>query len=155
MKAKSISILAILVGLTLTFSIAALSIQYQQQVWAPRDCGSCIPDFMKTIHEFEKNVIGGVIDPNSVPPSPVVRELLEAYVQDVNRIFLGGPDTIPGLVESYQEAVLSLLNSPPPEPEKHPGISFMQDFKELTTQMIHQVIQQIQQQQQQQRGGEG
>jgi hypothetical protein len=30
----------------------------------------------------------------------------------------------------------------------------MQDFKELTTQMIHQVIQQIQQQQQQ-GGGEG
>jgi hypothetical protein len=151
MKAKSISILAILAGLTLTLSIGAMSIQYQQQVWAPRGCGGCIPHFMKTTHEFEKNVIGGVIDPNSVPPSPVVRELLEAYVLDVNRIFLGGPDTIPGLVESYQQAVLSLLNSPP-EPDKHPGISFMQDFKKVTTQMIQQVIQQIQQQQQQQEG---
>jgi len=35
------------------------------------------------------------------------------------------------LVGDYQEEVLSLLVAPP-EPEKHIGIAFMQDFKKLT-----------------------
>ena len=151
MKPKSISILAILAALTLTLSIGALSIQYPQKVWAPRNCGGCL-EFKKLTHEFEKNVIGLIGNPNDTPPSPVVRELLGVYTDGAMRIFLGGPDTIPGILESYQEEVLSLLNSPP-EPDKHPGISFMQDFKKLTSQMIQQVIQQIQQQQQ--GGGEG
>jgi hypothetical protein len=35
------------------------------------------------------------------------------------------------LLRDYQQKVLSLLSAPP-EPEKHPGVSFMQDFKKLT-----------------------
>jgi hypothetical protein len=83
MKAKSISILAILAGLTLTSSIGALTIQYQQQVWAPRVCPGCL-EFKKLTHEFEKAVIdAAVIDPNSIP------ELLEQYNQAVLRLFTG------------------------------------------------------------------
>jgi hypothetical protein len=83
MKAKSISILAILAGLTLTLSIGAMSIQYQQQAWAPRGCGGCV-EFKKLTHEFEKAVIDvAVIDPNSIPG------LLEQYNQAVLRLFTG------------------------------------------------------------------
>ena len=83
MKAKSISILAILAGLTLTFSIGALSIQYQQQVWAPRECGSCV-EFKKLTHEFEKDVIeaASIGDPGIIPA------LLEQYNEDVRALDL-------------------------------------------------------------------
>jgi hypothetical protein len=40
-------------------------------------------------HAFEKNVISGQWNPGDTPP---IRELLSAYVDDVNRILLGGPD---------------------------------------------------------------
>ena len=53
---------------------------------------------------------------------------MQTYAEDVNRIFLGGPNTIPELVGDYQEEVLSLLVAPP-EPEKHIGVAFMQDLK--------------------------
>jgi hypothetical protein len=60
-----------------------LAIQYQQQVWAPRECGSCV-EFKKLTHEFEKAVIDvAVIDPNSIPG------LLEQYNQAVLRLFTG------------------------------------------------------------------
>src|SRR5215510_231004 len=70
MKAKSISIWAILAGLTLTFSIGALSIQYQQQVWAPRDCPSCTP--------FNFKVKECRVDTN---PEPVSCKELRAAVE--------------------------------------------------------------------------
>lgn len=85
----------------------------------------------KLTHEFEKDVIGLVGNPDEVPPSPVVGELHRVYTDGALRIFLGGPDTIPALIENYQQAVLGLLNSPP-DPEKHPGIAFMQNFRQLT-----------------------
>ncbi|HEY7109976.1 MAG TPA: hypothetical protein VH415_11130 [Nitrososphaeraceae archaeon] len=83
MKAKSISILAILAGLTLTFSIGALSIQYQQQVWAPRQCAGCL-EFKKLTHEFEKDVIesASIGDPGIIPA------LLEQYNKDVRALDL-------------------------------------------------------------------
>lgn len=52
-----------------------------QQVYAPRDCGSCV-QFKKLTHEFEKDVI-------------------EAAT-------IGDPNTIPGLLEQYNENVRAL-----------------------------------------------
>jgi hypothetical protein len=132
MKAKSISKLAILAGLTLTLSIGALSIQYQQQIWAPRSCAGCVISlFKQTTHEFEKNVISLVGNPNE-GPQPHLRELLDAYVQDVNRIFLGGPDTIPGLVEQYKQAVLPIFEIPPPDGDKQAQHDQIKEFRQLT-----------------------
>jgi hypothetical protein len=83
MRAKSISILGILAAVTLVWSVGALSILYSQQVWAPRSCGGCV-EFKKLTHEFEKVVIdAAVIDPNSIPG------LLERYSQAVLRLFTG------------------------------------------------------------------
>lgn len=57
--------------------------------------------------------------------------LLQTYAEDVNRIFLGEPDTMPVLLGDCQQKVLSLLSAPPVQ-DKHAGIAFMQDFKKLT-----------------------
>ena len=56
-----------------------------QQVSAPRTCGSCV-QFKKLTHEFEKNVIDAATngDPNTIPG------LLEQYNQDVLDIFVRG-----------------------------------------------------------------
>ena len=70
-------------------------------------------------------------NPDELLPSPVVGELHRVYTDGAIRIFLGVPDTVSGLIENYQQAVLSLLDSPP-EPNKHQGIEFMQDLKKLT-----------------------
>jgi hypothetical protein len=102
-----------------------------------------IGEFKKLTHELEKAVIGLIGNPNDLPPSPVVRELLQTYAEDVSRIFLGGPDTIPELVGDYQQKVLSLLVAPP-DPEKHSGIhsgiDFMQDLHILTHEFEKAVI---------------
>jgi hypothetical protein len=98
------------------------------QVAAPRDCGQCV-QFKKLTHEFEKAVIGD--QDISQGPIPHLRELLDAYAQDVNRIFLGGPDTIPGLLEQYQQAVLAVFQTPP-EPEKQQLHDQIKEFRQLT-----------------------
>jgi hypothetical protein len=129
MKTKNNLVLTI-IGAAILLTFVSMSTLYQQQVYAPRNCGSCV-EFKKLTHELEKAVIGLVEKPNGVPPSPVVRDLLQTYAEDVNRIFLGGPDTIPELVGDYQQKVLSLLSAPP-EPDKnvgfHSGIDFMTDL---------------------------
>jgi hypothetical protein len=53
-----------------------------QQVNAPRTCGECTA-FKKLTHEFEKSVIDAASsgDPNTIP------SLLEQYNQDVLRTF--------------------------------------------------------------------
>jgi hypothetical protein len=58
------------------------------QVYAPRGCNGCT-EFKKLTHEYEKNVINAIGDPN-ISPRP--RELLVGYVDDVNRIFVGDPN---------------------------------------------------------------
>jgi len=99
-----------------------------QQAYAPRDCPGCL-EFKKLTHEFEKNVIG---DPNiSQGPAPHLRELLDAYVDDVNGIFLGGPDTIPVLLEQYHQAVLAVFINPP-DPDKQQQHDQIKEFKDLT-----------------------
>jgi hypothetical protein len=88
-----------------------------------------IGEFKKLTHDFEKNVIG---DPNvSQGPQPHLRELLDAYANDVTQIFLGGPDTIPGLLEQYQLAVLAVFVQPP-EPDKQQKHDQIQEFRQLT-----------------------
>jgi len=52
-----------------------------QQVSAPRDCGSCV-QFKKLTHEFEKDAINAATN--------------------------GDPDTIPSLLEQYNEDVRAL-----------------------------------------------
>ncbi len=56
-----------------------------QQVSAPRECGSCL-QFKKLTHEFEKAVFDAATngDPNTIP------SLLEQYNQDVLDIFARG-----------------------------------------------------------------
>jgi hypothetical protein len=96
-----------------------------QQTYAPRTCAGC-GEFKKLTHEYEKNVINAIGD-----PSPGPRELLSAYVDDVNRIFLGGPDTIPGLAEQYQSALLAVFTQPP-EPDKQAQHDQIKEFRQLT-----------------------
>jgi hypothetical protein len=120
----TITLLAILVYGAVTGIIALNA----QQVYAPRSCAGCV-EFKKLTHEFEKNVIG---DPNIFQgPAPHLRELLDAYVQDVMRTFLGGPDTIPGLLEQYQSDVLAVFQNPP-EPDKQAQHDQIKEFKQLT-----------------------
>jgi hypothetical protein len=127
MKVMRISMLAVLVTVTLIGSIAAATIPLQQQAYAPRNCGGCV-EFKKTTHELEKSVINAIGDPD-ITPGP--RELLSAYVDDVNRIFLGGPDTIPGLLEQYELAVLAVFQAPP-EPDKQAQHDQIKEFRQLT-----------------------
>jgi hypothetical protein len=123
MKSFTVPLLAI-VAAAMVMGIVTVGMQ---QTYAPRDCGSCVA-FKKLTHEYEKNVINAIGDPN-ISPGP--RELLSAYVDDVIRIFLGGPDTIPGLLEQYQTAVLAVLQNPP-DPDKQEKNEQIKEFRQLT-----------------------
>ena len=125
MKAIRIPIMAIMAATILVVPIGIFASQQQQASAFIIEGGK---DFKKLTHEFEKNVINAVGDPN-ISPGP--RELLIAYVEDVNRIFLGGPDTIPGLLEQYQLAVLAVFTQPP-EPDKQQKQDRIQEFRQLT-----------------------
>ena len=72
--------MAILASVTIV-TIVTMS---TQQVYAPRDCGSCA-EFQKLTDEFEKNVI----DAASVsPPDPDrIQTLLGEYSDDVLKLF--------------------------------------------------------------------
>ena len=93
-----------------------------QQVYAPRDCAGCAK-FKKLTHEFEKNVINAIGDPN-ISPQP--RELLVGYVGDVDRILVGDPN-IDRLLQSYQDDVTSIFDINPPDPDKQ-----IKDFRAVT-----------------------
>jgi len=84
-----------------------------QQVSAPRGCGSCL-EFKKLTHEYEKNVINAIGDPN-ISPQP--RELLVGYVGDVRSIFVGDPN-IDRLLQSYQDDVTTIFDINPPDPDR-------------------------------------
>jgi len=131
MKVKNKLGLTILAMAILIIPIGVTAVQ-QQQAYAPRTCPGCMPQFKKLTNEFEKAVIGLVGNPNELPPSPAVSELHRVYTDGALRIFLGGPDTIPVLLEDYQQEVLSLLSAPPDPDKQHPGIAFMQNFRKLT-----------------------
>jgi len=84
-----------------------------QQVSAPRGCSGCV-EFKKLTHEYEKNVINAIGDPNQ---SPGPRELLVGYVGDVNRILIGDPN-FDRMFKSYQEDVTTIFDINPPDPDK-------------------------------------
>jgi hypothetical protein len=93
-----------------------------QHVYAQIDPGNFVL-WKKTTHEFEKNVINAIGDPN-ISPQP--RELLLGYVGDVNRIFVGDPN-IDRLLQSYQQDVTTIFDQQPPDPDKQ-----IKDFRGLT-----------------------
>lgn len=93
-----------------------------QQAAAPRGCSGCV-EFKKDTHEFEKNVVNTIKE----GPQPHLRELLTAYVDDVNRIFLGGPDTIPPLIQNYERDVTTIFDVSPPDPDRQ-----VKDFRAVT-----------------------
>jgi hypothetical protein len=116
----------ILIGVSLAAIMGMVALNFNQ-VYAPRQCAGC-GEFKKLTHEFEKNVINAIGNPE-ITPGP--RELLSAYVDDVNNIFLGGPDTIPGLLEQYQQAVLAVFVEPP-DPDKQEKHDQIKEFRQLT-----------------------
>ena len=101
---------------------------FQQLVFAQVD-GRDFVAWRKMTHDFEKNVISGQWNPGDTPP---IRELLDAYVQDVTRIFLGGPDTIPALLQSYERDVTSIFDTAPPEGDKRAQHDQIKEFRQLT-----------------------
>ena len=114
--------IAVLVTVILIGSIGTISLQQQASAFE-------IKDFKKLTHEFEKNVISGVWNPGDSPP---IRELVDAYGLDVMRIFLGGPETIPGGLEVYQEGILTLFEHSPPSGHKLVLHDQIKEFRQLT-----------------------
>ena len=118
--------LAVLVTVTMVGSIGVSTILLQQQA-------SAIvinwKDFKKLTHEFERNVISGQWNPGDTPPT---RELLASYIVDVNRILLGGPDTLPTLIQSYERDVTTIFDQSPPEPDKQQLHDQIKEFKQST-----------------------
>jgi hypothetical protein len=108
MKAIRIPIMAIMAAAILVIPIGISALQ-QQQAYAPRGCNGCV-EFKKLTHGFEKSVIGLVGNPDE-GPIPHLRDLVDAYAADVNRIFLGGPDTLPELLAQYQSDVLAVFQN--------------------------------------------
>ena len=100
----------------------AIAVTSLQHVCAQIDPGNFVL-WRKTTHEFEKNVINAIGDPN-ISPGP--RELLVGYVGDVNRILVGDPN-IDRLLKSYQDDVTTIFDVSPPEPDKQ-----IKDFRAVT-----------------------
>ena len=100
-----------------------------QSVSAPRGCNDC-QQFKKLTQQFEKTVIKLI--GTTEGPEPHLRELLQAYADGVNRIFLGGPDTIPALLQSYEQDVTTIFDQQPPMPDKQ----LKEDFKKLTHDLV-------------------
>jgi hypothetical protein len=123
-------LLAFGVASVLLMAVVATNLQH---VYAQIDPGNFVL-FKKTTHEFEKNVIKTIKDTNT-GPAPHLRELLQGYVDDVNRIFLGGPDTIPALLQSYERDVTTIFEINPPDPDKQ-----IKDFRSLTHDFVKAVI---------------
>ena len=121
MKALTTPLLAIVTA-AVVIGIVTASIQ---QVSAPRGCNGCV-QFKKLTHEFEKNVINAIGDPN-ISPGP--RELLVRYVGDVNTIFVGDPniERVTTLLEGYQADVTSIFDVSPLDPDKQ-----VKDFRAVT-----------------------
>lgn len=126
--------LAVIVTVAMVGSVFATTLLLQQQAsafvinWK---------DFKKLTHEFEKNVISGQWNPGDTPPT---RELLASYIVDVNRILLGGPDTLPPLIQSYERDVTSIFDIPPPDGDKQAKLDQIKDFRGLTHDFVKAVI---------------
>lgn len=75
-----------ILGIIIAIMIVGLVTDSVQQVFAPRTCGSCV-QFKKLTHEFEKTVIDAATngDPNTIPG------LLEQYNEDVRELDFTAP----------------------------------------------------------------
>jgi hypothetical protein len=120
MKTSS-TILSLLEATVLIGAVAATDLEQQASAFE-------IKDFKKLTHEFEKNVISGVWNPGDSPP---LRELVDAYGLDVMRIFLGGPDTIPGALVAYQEGIFFIFEHSP-SGHKPVLLDQIKEFRQLT-----------------------
>ena len=121
-------LLALVVASVLLMAVVATNLQH---VFAQIDPGNFVL-WKKTTHEFEKNVINAIGDPGL---SPGARELLNAYVEDANRILVGDPN-IDRLLQSYERDVTSLFDIPPPDGDKQ----LIKEFKGLTHQFVKAVM---------------
>jgi hypothetical protein len=83
MKTFYTSVLAILVTVTITGMLTIST----QQVFAPRECGSCA-EFQKLTDEFEKNVL----DTAAKNDTAGIQKLLDEYSSNVMELF---PSTSP------------------------------------------------------------
>jgi hypothetical protein len=127
---KAIRTTNLILVLVLASSVGFVTLQ--QSAYAPRECGQC-GLFLKLTAQFERAVIGAVTPPepdkigqfrqltgqwksdaiNAVlqsPPDPdkIIR-LHGVYAERVLAIFLGGPDTIPGLLDAYSQGVKEIF----------------------------------------------
>jgi hypothetical protein len=107
MKAIRTPIMAIIAAAILVIPLCIST--FQQQVFAQDVDARDYVLWRQTTHDFEKAVINAIGDPG-ISPGP--RELLFAYVEDVNRIFPEGPDAdqIRILLQSYGQDVATLLD---------------------------------------------
>jgi hypothetical protein len=68
-------------------------------------------DFLKLTGEFKTDIINALL---SNPPEPdKIPEFHKIYTDGVLRIFLGGPDTIPGLLQDYGRNVFQIFGLGP------------------------------------------
>jgi hypothetical protein len=122
-------LLAVVLASVLLVAVVATNLQQQQSASAFSFVER--QQFKKLTYEFEKNVIKAIGDPN-ISPGP--RELLNAYVEDANRILVGHPN-IDRLLQSYQEDVTTIFDVSPPKPDKQ-----IKDFRSLTHDFVKAVI---------------
>jgi hypothetical protein len=82
-----------------------------QQASAPRSCAGCV-QFKKLTHEFEKNAIDAIGNPNDEPHPELIPEYHKVWEDGVMRIFQEGPgaDQIRILLQSYGQDVATLLD---------------------------------------------
>ena len=132
MKLTTTPLLAIVTA-AVVIGMVTISIQ---QVYAPRQCAGCVA-FKKLTNQFEKNVIKTIKETNT-GPIPHLRELLDAYSQNVERIFIGDPniDQVRTLLQTYEQDVTTIFDQSPPEPDKQ----MIKEFKSLTKAFVKAVI---------------
>ena len=130
------TVMGIVVSLILIGSVSVVSLQQHASAFGFVERQQ-IGDFQKLTGEFVKAVIGAVNPPepektgqfrqltgqfqsdviNAVltqPPEPdKILRLHQVYADKVLNIFLGGPDTIPGLLDAYSDGVKRIFELGP------------------------------------------
>jgi hypothetical protein len=82
-----------------------------QQTYAPRECPGCV-QFKKLTHDFEKNAIDAIGNPNDEPHAELIPEYHKVWEDGVMRIFQEGPgaDQIRIPLQSYGQDMATLLD---------------------------------------------
>ncbi|MFI5424599.1 MAG: hypothetical protein WB587_13835 [Nitrososphaeraceae archaeon] len=111
------STLTLILAMLTIATIVGMVTTSVKNVYAPRECPGCAA-FKKLTHEFEKNVINSIGDPNK-GPQPHLRELFQSYSQDVRQLFVGDSniDQVRTLLQSYEQNGTTIFDQQPPEPE--------------------------------------